>query len=104
VHLGNIGAPAEHEHFKIANTKPAQLFSLNAVISLLQVWPAAVVRMRQLVKQTYDLKRYFFRSVPELSRGSPVELIECLALPASLPERVDPVHETCAGLVCPGGF
>jgi len=104
VHLGNIGAPLEHEYFKIANTNPAQVFSLDALISWLQVWPAAVVRMRQLVKQTYDLKRYFFRTVPELSRGSPVELNECLALPASLPERVDPVHETCAGLVCPGGF
>jgi hypothetical protein len=32
-----------------------------------------------------------------------VEPNECIALPASLPERVDPVHETCAGLVCPGG-
>jgi hypothetical protein len=104
VHLGNSGAPLEYEYFKIANTNPAQVFSLHTVISLLQVWPAAVVGMRQLVKQTYDLKRYFFRTVPELCRGSPVELIECLALPASLPERVDPVHETCAGLVCPGGF
>ena len=104
MHLGNIGAPLEHEYFKIVNTNPAQVFSRGAVISWLRVWPAAVVRMRQLVKQTYDLKRYFFRTVPELSRGSPVELNECLALPASLPERVDPVHETCAGLVCPGGF
>ncbi len=104
MHLGNIGAPLEYEHFKIANTNPAQVFSPDTVISGLQVWPAAVVRMRQLVKQTYDLNRYFFRTVLELSRGSPVELIECLALPASLPERVDPVHETCAGLVCPGGF
>jgi hypothetical protein len=104
VHPGNIGAPLEYEYFKVANTNQAQVFSLDAAISLLQVWPAAVVGMRQPVKQTYDLKRYFFRTVPELSRGSPVELIECLALPASLPERVDPVHETCAGLVCPGGF
>jgi hypothetical protein len=104
VHPGNIGTPLEYEYFKVANTNQAQVFSLDAAISLPQVWPAAVVGMRQPVKQTYDLKRYFFRTVPELSRGSPVELIECLALPASLPERVDPVHETCAGLVCPGGF
>jgi hypothetical protein len=104
VHLGNIGARLEYEHFNIANTDGLQLFSLEAAISLLYVWPSRVVGMRQVVKQTYDLKRYFFRTVPELSLGSPVELIECLALPASLPERVDPVHETCAGLVCPGGF
>jgi hypothetical protein len=35
VHLGNIGAPLEYEHFNIANPNQAQVFSLDAVISLL---------------------------------------------------------------------
>jgi hypothetical protein len=35
VHLGNIGAPLEYEHFNVANTNQAQVFSLDAVISLL---------------------------------------------------------------------
>jgi hypothetical protein len=104
VHVGNSGARLKFEHFDLANTNAAQVFSLDAVISLLQIGSLSVVEMRQVVKQTYDLKRYFFGTAPELSGGSPVELSECLALPASLPERVDPVHETCAGLVCPGGF
>jgi hypothetical protein len=30
------------------------------------------------------------------------DYLRAQALPASLPERVDPGHETCAGLVCPG--
>ena len=35
VHLGNIGARLEYEHFNIANSNGAQVFSLDAVISLL---------------------------------------------------------------------
>ena len=35
-------------------------------------------------------------------RGHPSNFASASALPASLPERVNPVHETCAGLVCPG--
>jgi len=44
----------------------------------------------------------FFPHITELCRRDVVQLFECVtALPASLPERVNPVHETCAGLVCP---
>jgi opacity protein-like surface antigen len=35
VHLGNIGARLEYERFNIANTNGAQVFSLDAVLSLL---------------------------------------------------------------------
>jgi hypothetical protein len=35
VHMGNIGARPEYEHFNIANTNGAQVFSLDAVIGLL---------------------------------------------------------------------
>jgi hypothetical protein len=35
VHLGNIGARLEYERFNIANTNGAQVYSLEAVISLL---------------------------------------------------------------------
>ena len=35
VHLGNIGAAPEYENFNVANTNQAQVFSLDAVISLL---------------------------------------------------------------------
>jgi hypothetical protein len=62
-----------------------------------------VAQKIQPLEQTYDFKRYFLEDVTELSEDAGVESIECIALPASLPERVDPVHETCAGLVCPGG-
>jgi hypothetical protein len=35
VHLCNIGARLEYERFNIANTNGAQVFSLDAVLSLL---------------------------------------------------------------------
>src|ERR1700674_6014738 len=46
--------------------------------------------MIQALDQTYDLKRYFFCAGAELRRLSRVEPNECIALPASLPERVKP--------------
>jgi hypothetical protein len=62
-----------------------------------------VAQKRHRLKQTYDFTGYFFGAPTELLLLTGVERNECIALPASLPERVDPVHETCAGLVCPGG-
>jgi len=48
-----------------------------------------------------EFSEKLFRNFPQ--RGAS-DLVRAQALPASLPERVDPVHETCTGLVCPGGL
>ena len=48
----------------------------------------AVAGTIQVAKQTYDLPRDFLSDLPELPAPRAVIPIECVALPASLPERV----------------
>src|SRR6266480_7615951 len=60
--------------------------------------------MIQALKQTYDLKDIFSEPVRNSGAGRASNLTSASHSPLPSLSGSSPVQETCAGLVCPGGF